>query len=412
MVKKNNDDTTSGRETEEDLNLSDVGITMSKRSIDIDPRSYPMIVLAIVFLGVCVILFSNIAKMLTALVIAILFALALDPVICKVQNFREWKIFNRLNKNTKKKQVKQLGRYISVTLVLGMFAVVVGIGLYLVAPKVGTQVKNFAKDIPETVKGLEKIPLVGKKIGSKENQEKISEALKELPKKLSSKDSPLGDIFQSIANGAYLGFLFIMMFITLLLDGPRVVRNVRSLIPDRNKEAADRIANALHRVIGKYMAGSIFVALLAGLVMGAAGLIMGLSLVPLLVVWITFTNLIPQIGGLLGAVPFILFGFGESPIKGTICALIFLAYQQVENHVIQPIVIGKTIKISPPITMVAALLGASAGGIIGAMLAVPFVGVVKAMAAEFDFPRGVREKMIEKEIIKPTKSDLVKTYST
>ena len=56
--------------------------------------------------------------------------------------------------------------------------------------------------------------------------------------------------------------------------------------------------------------------------------------------------------------------------------------------------------------MVAALLGASAGGILGAMLAVPFVGVIKAMAAEFDFPRGVRAKMIEKEVIEPEESEL------
>ena len=76
------------------------------------------------------------------------------------------------------------------------------------------------------------------------------------------------------------------------------------------------------------------------------------------------------------------------------------------GHIIQPIVIGKTVKISPPITMVAALLGASAGGILGAMLAVPFVGVVKAMAAEFDFPRGTRAKMIEKDVIKPEPSEL------
>ena len=403
MVKKDD----MSKVIEDDLNLSDVGITTSSRSIDIHPRSFPMIVLAIVFLGVSALLFSNIAKTFTAFVVAMLFALALDPLIVKLQDCRNWKVYRYITRSkNKKSDQKQLGRYLSVSVVLGLFIVSITLGSYLIAPQISTQIQNFAKEIPQTVKGLERIPLIGEKIGSKENQEKISDAIKELPDRLSSRNSPLGTIFKSIANGAYLGFLFIMMFIALLLDGPRVVKNLRSIVPGENKEAADRISHALYRVIGKYMAGSIFVALLAGTVMGTLGLILGLPLVPLLFVWITFTNLIPQIGGLLGGLPFVLFWFGVSPLTGTLCAAIFLGYQQIENHLIQPIVIGKTIKISPPITMVAALLGASAGGILGAMLAVPFVGVIKAMAAEFDFPRGVRAKMIEKEVIEPEESEL------
>lgn len=390
----------------EDLDLKDLGIRMSDRFIDVDPRSYPMIILAILALGIAAMLFSSIPKTLSALVISLLFALAVDPVVNKVQHWRDWKI---LNKKTKEKTTHEpMGRYLAVSIVLGLFVIVFALGSYAIAPKVVDQIQSFAKDIPETVKGLKDIPIIGDKIGSTENQDKISKALKDLPEKLSSKDSPLGTIFESIFNGAYLGLLFIMMFVSLLLDGPRVVRNIRSLIPDKSRPAADRIAHALYRVIGKYMAGSIFVASLAGVVIGTSALILGVPLAPLLAVWIIFTNLIPQIGGFLGAVPFVAFGFTVSPLTGVICLAIFLVYQQIENHIIQPIVIGKTVKISPPITMVAALLGVSVGGILGAMLAVPFVGVTKALAAEFDFPRGIREKMIEKEIIKPEKIEKVK----
>ena len=409
MANKNNEQNKSFATNDpdnEDLDLADLGITSSMRVIGVDPKSYPMIILAILSIGIIALLFTNIARSLTAAVLALLFALAIDPVIVQVQDFRKWKIFSFHYQKKKSTELKQLGRHLSVAIVLGIFIFVATLGIYLAAPKIGTQIKDFAKEIPETVKGLERIPVIGEKIGSVENQQKITDAIKQLPERLSSKNSPLGTIFESLLNGAYLGLLFIMMFITLLLDGPRVVRNARSLIPERNKEAADRIAHSLYHVIGKYMAGSIFVAVLAGVVIGIAGLILGLPLVPLLVVWISFTNLIPQIGGFLGGAPFVLFGFGQSPLVGTICAVIFLSYQQCENHIIQPIVIGKTVKISPPITMVAALLGASAGGILGAMLAVPFVGVVKAMAAEFDFPRGTRAKMIEKDVIKPEPSEL------
>ena len=267
----------------EDLDLKDLGIRMSDRFIDVDPRSYPMIILAILALGIAAMLFSSIPKTLSALVISLLFALAVDPVVNKVQHWRDWKI---LNKKTKEKTTHEpMGRYLAVSIVLGLFVIVFALGSYAIAPKVVDQIQSFAKDIPETVKGLKDIPIIGDKIGSTENQDKISKALKDLPEKLSSKDSPLGTIFESIFNGAYLGLLFIMMFVSLLLDGPRVVRNIRSLIPDKSRPAADRIAHALYRVIGKYMAGSIFVASLAGVVIGTSALILGVPLAPLLAVW-------------------------------------------------------------------------------------------------------------------------------
>jgi len=377
-----------------DLDIDDIGLITAKETIDLDPRSLPMIVLAIVICGVAATLFASIAQTVTALVIALLFALALDPLIVKVQylSFSRLPIEPKLDDKGKPKE--RIGRYSAVTIVLGSVIVLLSIGAYLIAPTVVDQVKDIPQQIPKTVEGLKDLPIIGDKIASEEAQQNIEDALKALPKRLSAQNSPLGSIFKSLVNGAYLGLLFILMFVTLLLDGPRMVRNVRRLIPPKNRNAADRIAHATYRVIGKYMAGSVFVATMAGLVITTAGLIIGVPLAPLLGMWIVFTNLIPQIGGFLGGAPFVIFGFTASPMKGLICLAVFLCYQQIENHLIQPIVVGKTVKISPPVTMVAALVGVGAGGVLGAMLAVPLVGATKALAAEFDFPRGARAKTL------------------
>jgi predicted PurR-regulated permease PerM len=58
---------------------------------------------------------------------------------------------------------------------------------------------------------------------------------------------------------------------------------------------------------------------------------------------------------------------------------VFLVYQQFENHVIQPVIVGKAVRLSPPATMVAALIGVSAGGVIGALFAIPLLGATKAV---------------------------------
>ncbi|MFN8016303.1 MAG: AI-2E family transporter [Acidimicrobiia bacterium] len=377
-----------------DLDLDDIGIEISRNTIDLDPRTFPAIIIAIVACGLGYKFLSSIAQTITALVIALLFALALDPVVRKVQ-YLSFGIFRGVKKKEDHEPKERINRYGAVAIVLGIFVTLLFLIGYFLSPKIIDQAQNFAKDIPATVKGLSKLPIVGKQLGNEHTQEKIKKTLNELPERLSAQGSPLGNIIKSFANGAYLGFLFVIMFIALLLDGPRFVRNIRRLIAPKHRDAADRIARAAYRVIGKYMAGSILVAVLAGLVISISGLILGVPLAPLLGLWITGTNLIPQIGGLLGGAPFVVFGFTKSATTGIICAVIFIVYQQIENHIIQPVVIGKTVKISPPVTMVAALIGVAAGGVLGAMLAVPCVGGAKALAAEFDFPRGSRNRALQ-----------------
>jgi predicted PurR-regulated permease PerM len=91
----------------------------------------------------------------------------------------------------------------------------------------------------------------------------------------------------------------------------------------------------------------------------------------------------------MGGTPFVVLAFGEGATKGVIAAVVFIIYQNIENHLIQPTVIGRSIDLPPWLSLVSALVGASVGGLVGAVLAVPFVGAVKVMVAEWrrdDFP--------------------------
>ena len=95
--------------------------------------------------------------------------------------------------------------------------------------------------------------------------------------------------------------------------------------------------------------------------------------------WVAICNPIPQIGGFLGAVPFVALGLTVSALVGVICLIVFLVYQQTENHLLQPLIIGRAVRLTPPATMVAALIGVAAGGVIGGLLAIPMLGATKAI---------------------------------
>jgi predicted PurR-regulated permease PerM len=116
------------------------------------------------------------------------------------------------------------------------------------------------------------------------------------------------------------------------------------------------------------------------------GLALGVPLTPLAAVWASITNLIPQIGGFLGGSFFVLLAFTDSPLTGLIALVIFIVYQNIENHVIQPAIIGKRVNLSPPTTMLAAMIGGAAAGVPGALAATPVVGTVKAIYLELRGP--------------------------
>ena len=74
-----------------------------------------------------------------------------------------------------------------------------------------------------------------------------------------------------------------------------------------------------------------------------------------------------------------LLAFSQGPLNGVIALAVFLGYQQLENHVIQPTIIGRAVHLTPPTTMLAALIGGAAAGVPGALVATPLLGAAKSV---------------------------------
>jgi len=173
-----------------------------------------------------------------------------------------------------------------------------------------------------------------------------------------------------------------LLAIALLLDGRRLAGMILRLVPPLQRPRARRLGDLGYRAVGRYVAGSLSVAVVAGLFVLALGLAMRVPLAPLLALWVMVWNLVPQIGGAAGGLPFVAFAFTQGAVPGLVCAAAFVLYMQVENNILGPLLVGSAVKLSPPATMVAALIGVSAGGVVGALLAVPITGAAKAVYME------------------------------
>ena len=315
--------------------------------------------------GVVVItgLARSMPRALTATAIATLLALGLNPAVSFIE---------------RKTRLPRGGALIAV---LASFAVAMSALAVALVPAAASQVRDLDREIPEAVAELSELPVIGDRVdaGASAQAERF---LDELPQRLLGEGTPLVSLGRRAADGLVAATLTVLLAIALLLDGRRLSRVVLALVPAGGRDRAERLGDLGYRAVGRYVAGSLSVAVMAGLFTLTLGLIMGVPLAPLLALWVTVWNLVPQIGGAMGGIPFVAFAFTQGAVTGLVCAVAFVVYLQLENNVLGPLLVASAVKLSPPATMVAALIGVSAGGVVGALLAVPITGAAKAVYME------------------------------
>jgi predicted PurR-regulated permease PerM len=334
------------------------------RVVELDWRSVAWVLAAFAGLAAATTAVRAAPRTVTALAIGTMVALALDPLVVAVQ------------------RAARVRRSVAVALVLaGFLTAVVGLALLLGPPAV-REARNLERDLPRVVRQLDDLPVVGDDLREARAAKRLQTWIEGLPERLAGDTTPIVRAGQAVVSGALSGALILLVAVTLLLDGHRLVAAARRLVRPARRAQADRIGSLAYAVVGRYVAGSLFVAAVAFCAVLVAGLALSVPLTPLVAVWVMVFDLVPQIGGAAGGIPFVLLGFARSATTGVACAVFFVLYLQVENHLIQPLVVGRTVRLSPPATMTAALVGVSAAGVVGALVAVPLVGAAKVAWAE------------------------------
>jgi predicted PurR-regulated permease PerM len=98
---------------------------------------------------------------------------------------------------------------------------------------------------------------------------------------------------------------------------------------------------------------------------------------------VAILDLIPLAGATIAAVAVSTVAFLDSIQSGIIVLVFFIVYQQLENHVLQPIVYGRTVQLSPLAVLIAVLIGAELAGVIGALAAIPVAGTIQVILVDW-----------------------------
>lgn len=297
--------------------------------------------------------------MLTKIVVGVLIALALDPVVVAIARRFSWRRGTAV-------------ALVGTTLGVAFLGVLVVLG-----PAAIDQARNLTSDLPETVEDAYTWPVVGPRLAEAEAADDLRVAIDELPSQLD--DDDLTRYAEDVLGGLFTAVVVLVTAVAVMLDGELMVSRFQRAIPDDVRPRVDAIGRVLYGTFGNYFAGSLFVAILNGLVILGTALALGIPLAPLAGVWAAITNLIPQIGGFLGGSFLVLLALTEGPVTAAIALAVFLVYQNIENHLIAPTVVGRAVDLTPPTTMLAALVGGAVAGVPGALVATPLVGAAKVL---------------------------------
>jgi predicted PurR-regulated permease PerM len=176
-----------------------------------------------------------------------------------------------------------------------------------------------------------------------------------------------------------------VVFLTffMVLEGPTWLERAYRLMPPASQPRWRTVASRIHQAINGYIRGNLLISVIAGTSTGLVLLAMGVPYPIALGLLVGVFDLIPLAGATIAGAIVIAVAFLDSATAGIVVAVFVVVYQQLENHLLQPLIYGRTVELSPLTTLVAVLVGAEVAGVLGALVAIPVANTLQILIADW-----------------------------
>jgi predicted PurR-regulated permease PerM len=331
--------------------------------VSIRPRTVFMVALCVlaVVIFVQVVLVSE--RVLVWILVSVLLALALNPAVDRLQ---------RLG-------LRRRGTAVAMVYLL-LTAGIAGAGA-LIIPTLIEQVSAFINAVPGYVKQL----TAGRgPFGFLEEKYQVVERVQDAVKgngstTLAGGASAALDVTRSVA--VFVAAIVTITFLTLfmLLEGSRWIDRTIEMLPAGAQPTWRSIADDIYQLVGRYVTGNLLISLIAGSTTAIVLLVLGVPYALALGLLVAILDLIPLAGATLAATVVTLVALSDSVTVAIIVFAFFVVYQQVENHLLQPLIYGRTVRLSPLAILISVLIGAEVAGVVGALVAIPAGGTIQIL---------------------------------
>jgi predicted PurR-regulated permease PerM len=289
-------------------------------------------------------------------------------------------------------RLEQLGwsRRLACAVLVAATVVVFGGVTLVLAQAVSGAVHGFGTDLPEIV-GKARHSEFGNVINGG------SGSLDTLRRHAGDIATGVGKVSGGVANVGVSAFgavtlVFSVLFLTLfgLMDEPRVRRWIGGLLYREDRERYLRVTDRIVRTTSRYMLGNLAISLICGTVYGVTAVVLGLPYPLALAVIAAVLDLVPSVGATIAGIVIGIVALSVSPQALIAFAVVIVVYQQMENYILQPTIIGEAAHVSAFTVLASVLAFGALFGLIGAVIAVPLAAALQIVVEELTAPRRAR----------------------
>jgi predicted PurR-regulated permease PerM len=305
------------------------------------------------------------------IIISLFLAMGLNPAVSALENL------------TKK-------RALSVSIVVISVLLIVLAAFLIIAPPVFNQLNDFVNGAPQLIDSLRNNSTflkLDQEYGLVTSiQDKFEEWFSDGQLLTGAFGGVLG-VGKTVLSGAFSTLTVLVLTLYFLFSLPSVTKVFYRLAPASRRERVSKIGDAIIARVGSFVGSQILIALFASIFVFLLSLVLDLPYAAALGMLILFVALIPLVGHFIGGGIVTLVALTQSPTKGLLAIVLYTLYVQIENYLITPKIMRRTLAIPGLVTIVAALLGTSLLGLVGGVLAVPIAAAILLIMDEVVFPK-------------------------
>jgi len=314
---------------------------------------------------------SQLTQVITLLVVAFFLTLALNPLV------------EALNR-------RGLRRPLSVAIVfVGLVAVFTALG-FVVVPPAAQQGTMLAESAPKYLDNL----LNNRVVQQLDSHYHVVDTFqRELQKRVTDGDfmsGVFGGVFgfgKAVASGFFAFLTVLVLTLYFLSSLPRVKQAAYGIVPISRRERFASLSEEIMRRVGSYAIGQVAVATINAICSWVMMSIVGIRYAAVLAIVVGLLGLVPMVGASAGAAIVCTVALFDEPKKAVVALIYYVVYQQLENYVVAPKIMQRTVSVPGAVTVVAALVGGALLGLLGALLAIPVAAGLLLIYEEVLLPR-------------------------
>jgi predicted PurR-regulated permease PerM len=305
---------------------------------------------AIAFLWVASQVLGRVLHIVVVVLLAVVLAYALEPLLVAAQRF--------------------LPRAVAAVLIYAIALALIAAAVLIIGPPAIQQSESLAERLPGYLDEINHLPMFsGGDLASSLRafaQSTLSSAIL---------------VAEAIAGGLVDAALVLVLGFWFMVDGKRMTDFAMRLVPAGQRDKATFVRDAVSKVLGAYIRGQLAMAMIIGTSAGVGSWLLGVRYPVLIGILAFLFELIPMAGPILASLPAVIISLTQPfPLVLKVIAF-FVVMQVLENNVLAPRITGGAVGLHPVVALLAIVIGADLGGVVGALFAVPFAGIASVLIA-------------------------------